>query len=158
MKRIILFFILSAFAVIHIATAQENGKNHDKDHKKHWEKYRSEKIAFLTSEMELTPEEAQKFWPVYNEMEKERWAAQKMRREAEEKIRDAEEESISNREIVQLTREFAQSWQKEADLMKNYNEKFLDILPAKKVLKLYKAENEFRWQMIKKFRDRRKRD
>ena len=31
------------------------------------EKIQSEKIAFLTTEIGLTPEEAQAFWPVYNQ-------------------------------------------------------------------------------------------
>jgi hypothetical protein len=126
-------------------------------HQNKWEKFRSEKIAFLTSALELSPEEAQKFWPVYNKMEKERWEAQKLRREMGEKVRDAEE-SLSDKEITQLTRKFAGSMQKEADILVSYNEKFLKILPPEKVLKLYKAENEFRMYMIKKFRDKHKND
>jgi len=122
-------------------------------HEERWEKYRSEKIAFLTSYLELTPKEAQKFWPVYNEMEQEKWEAQKLRRELGEKVRDAEE-SLNDKEITKLTREFAGGMQKEADILIRYNEKLLKIIPPKKVLKLYKAENEFRMYMIKKFRDR----
>ncbi len=103
----------------------------------------------------MTPGEAQEFWPVYNQLEKERWEAHKHREKLEDKVRDAED-SMSEREIIQLTRNYASSMQKEANMMVEYNEKFLDILPPTKVLKLYKAENEFRFQMIKKFRDRRK--
>ena len=32
------------------------------------QKMMSEKIAFLTVELNLTPEEAQAFWPVYNQV------------------------------------------------------------------------------------------
>lgn len=39
------------------------------------EKMKTEKIAFLTSAMDLTPAEAEKFWPVYNDMENERRAS-----------------------------------------------------------------------------------
>jgi hypothetical protein len=42
---------------------------------------------------------------------------------------------------------------KEGALMSGYNEKLLKVIPAKKVLKLYKAENEFRMNMIRKYRD-----
>lgn len=151
MKKIIAFIILLMIASASIVNAQ----GFDKKHQDKWEKYRSEKIAFLTSELDLTPEEAQKFWPVYNQLEKERWDAQKMRRQMEEKVREAEE-SMSNEKITRLTREFAGSWKIEADLMMEFNEKFLDILPPQKVLRLYKAESEFRIHMIRKFRDRRK--
>ena len=147
MKRIISSLII--ILIIALTNAQAQSKKHEEK----WEKFRSEKIAFLTSSLELTPQEAEKFWPVYNQMEKERWESQKLRREMGEKIRDAEE-SLSDREITELTREFANSMQKEADILVRYNEKFLKILPPAKVLKLYKAENEFRMHMIKKFRDR----
>ena len=39
-------------------------------HEGDWqEKMRAERVAFLTTAMELTPAEAEKFWPVYNSME-----------------------------------------------------------------------------------------
>ena len=34
------------------------------------EKFRSMKIAYFTEELELTSEEAEKFWPLYNDYEK----------------------------------------------------------------------------------------
>jgi len=152
MKKIFAFAVILVFATL---TTTVSAQHDDKEHKDRWEKFRAEKIGFLTSELELTPDEAQEFWPVYNLLEKERWEAQKHRRELEEQVRDAEE-NMSDRKIVELTRDYAGSMQKEADMLVEYNEKFLDILPSSKVLKLYKAENEFRFQMIKKFRDSRK--
>ncbi len=121
------------------------------------EKFRTEKIAFITAKLELTTTEAEKFWPIYNQLEKERWEAQKSRRDMEDKLREAEE-SLSENEITKLTRDFAGSMQKEGALMASYNEKFLKVLPPKKVLKLYKAENEFRMSMIRKYREADKDD
>lgn len=148
MKKIVLLTVM--FAFIASGFAQPGNK----EHKDTWEKYRAEKVAFLTNYLELTPPEAQKFWPVYNQLETERWESQKTRKELEEKVLEAEE-SMTDNQIKQLTREFAGSLKKEADMAAEYNEKFLDILPPGKVLKLYKAENEFRMHMIKKFRDRK---
>jgi len=130
-------------------------QHRDKADEDWWEKFRSEKVAFLSTFLELTPGEAQKFWPVYNQLEKERWEAQKLRKELEEKVLEAKE-SMPDHKIKQLTREFAGSLKKEADMLAVYNEKFLEILPPGKVLKLYKGENEFRMHMIKKFRDKRR--
>jgi hypothetical protein len=146
--------ILTTIAIIAII-AGTNAIAQDKDHKDKWEKYRSEKIAFLTSALELTPEEAQNFWPVYNQMEQERWEAQRLRREMGGKVMDAGK-SLSDNEITKLTREYAGSLQKEADILVKYNEKFLKIIPPEKVLQLYKSENEFRMHMIRKYRDRHK--
>ena len=119
-----------------------------------WEKFRAEKVSFLTEKLELTPSEAQKFWPVYNELEKSRWEAQKTRRELEVKIHEVEDKNLSKKEIIQLTRDYSSSMEKEGELYIKYNEEFLKILPPEKVLKLYRSENEFRMHMIRKFRDR----
>jgi hypothetical protein len=124
----------------------------DVSHEARWEKIKAEKVAFLTTQLTLTSAEAEKFWPIYNEMEKQRWDAQKARRELENKVTEAEE-TLSESEVIKLTREFAGSMAKEGALMSGYNEKLLKVLPAKKVLKLYKAENEFRMNMIRKYRD-----
>ncbi len=149
MKKVISFIIVSA--CVFTAIAQSDSREHEAK----WEKYRAEKVAFLTTSLELTPYEAQKFWPLYNELEKERWEAQKLRKELEEKVLEAKNTMPDNK-IKQLTREFAGSMKREADVMMIYNEKFLEVLPPGKVLQLYKAESEFRMYMIKKFRDRRK--
>lgn len=151
MKRIIVFTVM-IFVVA--ATTTVNAQR-DKDKNNKWEKFRAEKVAFLTTELDLTPEEAQKFWPVYNQLEKERWEDHKQRHNLEDQVRDAGE-NMSERKIIQLTRDYAASLDEEADMMVEYNEKFLKILPPYKVLKLYQAENEFKFQMIKKFRDRKR--
>ncbi len=151
MKKIIASTLF--FALIVAAFAQPR----DSKHSDRWEKYRSEKIAFLTTNLELTPAEAQRFWPVYNQLEKERWESQKLRREMEEKVLEAEE-TMPDQKIKELTRDFAGSMKKEADMLASYNEKFLEILPPRKVLKLYKSENEFRMYMIKKWRDKKRGD
>lgn len=149
MKKI-LFFIV-AVTLSFSAFSQHMNPNNEKG----WEKFRAEKISFLTSSIDLTPAEAEKFWPLYNQLEKERWEAQMQRRQLEEKVLEARE-TIPDQKIKQLTREFAGNMQKEANLLVSYNEKFLEILPPAKVLRLYKAESEFRFHMIRKFRDKKK--
>lgn len=148
MKQVIITSFILLIAVLGLQGQKPN-------HSEKLEKYRSEKVAFLTSKLDLNASEAEKFWPIYNQLEQERWEIQKSRKAIEEKIRDAEV-SLSEAEIVKLTRNFAGSMQKEAGIMVKYNEKFLKLLPPQKVLKLYQAENEFRVYMIKKFRDRHK--
>ena len=150
MKKLILIFVIISGSIC--CTYAQNESHEDRR-----QKYQAEKVAFLTDKLELTPSEAQKFWPLYNEMEDKKWEIQRMRHELESKVRD-EGESLSDREVVKLTRDFTENLQKESRLYAEYNEKFLNVLPPKKVLSLYNAENEFRMHMIKKFRDRRRND
>ncbi|WP_167609397.1 hypothetical protein [Maribellus sediminis] len=150
MKRIFAIIFISLFLVSQ-GFSQEKNRDGNQDR---WEKYRSEKVAFLTNKLDLTPQEAEKFWPVYNAMEKERSEVQKSRRDLEKQVREATEQS-SDHEIIKLTREFASNLEKEGMLATEYNEKFLKILPPQKVLKMYKAEGEFRMYMFRKFREHR---
>ncbi len=153
MKRQIFFITTVVLLITQLNLfAQNRGENQDR-----WERYRTEKISFLTTSLDLTPEEAQKFWPVYNQMEKEKSETQMKRRELEHKLRDAEE-SLSDKKIIQLTRDFVGTLKEEGDIDIKYNEEFLKILPPKKVLKLYNAEGEFRMHMIRKFRDQRRQE
>jgi len=117
------------------------------------EKFKAEKIAYMTEKLDLSPAEAQKFWPVYNEFEQERFASQGKRHELDKKIREFED-SISDKEILELNHQLVQSFQDEADVVKKYNEKLMKILSPKKVLMVYKAENQFRMEMIRKFREK----
>lgn len=149
MKRVLLLFTFAAF-VFAQKTASAQEKN---NHKDRWEKYKSEKVAFITTKLDLTPQEAEKFWPVYNALEKERSDAQREKRLLEKQVYEASE-TLSDKEAVDLTREFVGNKKKECQLDTDYNEKFLEILPPQKVLVLYKAESEFRMYMFRKFREK----
>jgi hypothetical protein len=117
------------------------------------ERYKAEKIAYMTENLNLTPAEAQNFWPIYNEFEKERFSSQGKRHELDRKIMGVGD-SITDKDILELNRSLVQSFQDEADVVKKYNEKLMKVLPARKVLLIYKAENQFRMEMIRKYRDR----
>lgn len=150
MKKLILFYLMVGMTI-----AATNAQ--DKSHEDKRERYRSEKIAFITDKLNLTPEEAQKFWPLYNQLEQKKWEVQKKRHDLETQVREAEE-NLSDKEVIRLTRDFTSNLQKESNLYAEYNEKFLEVLPPHKVLALYKAENEFRMYMIKKFRNKHQND
>ncbi len=152
MKQIIFLFTIAILLFVQSAAFAQRGDGHNQER---WEKYKAEKVAFLTTNLDLSPAEAQKFWPVYNQMDKEKSETQMKRRELEQKVREAGEK-ISDDEIIKLTREIASNMQKEGALNTKYNEEFLKILPPKKVLQLYKAEGEFRMHMFRKYRERNK--
>lgn len=154
MKRIIIFILIIAGVAVQTTVQAQNNRER---HKERWEKFRTEKIAYLTTNLNLTPEEAQKFWPIYNQMDKTRSEAQQRRRDLERRVRDAGEK-MSDEEIVKLTREYAGNMEKEGQLLTKYNEDFLKILPPKKVLKLYQVEREFRMHLFQKYRDQHRGD
>lgn len=104
------------------------------------ERIRSLHIAYLAETMELLPEEAQNFWPVYNardaELQKSRSALRaQLRRIREQRPQltpEAYRDSIS---AIYLT-----LWQREAEIRRAYHEQFKKVLPPEKLARFYLAE------------------
>jgi hypothetical protein len=112
---------------------------------------KTKKIAFLTEAIGLTSQEAQKFWPIYNELEKERYLLMDKKRDLEEKS-ESPKPGMTDADYRKLATEIVVAHAKEGSLLEEYNLKFLNILPAEKVVKLYRAEGKFRGYLMHEFR------
>ncbi|HEY3371748.1 MAG TPA: hypothetical protein VGK10_12910 [Prolixibacteraceae bacterium] len=146
MKKLYIIIILAIFSFSVIHAQDRRGNNPEM-----FEKIKAEKISFFTSKLDLTPSEAQSFWPVYNEFEKKRFEIKQQIHEFE-RMPDEEFAKLSDSEIEKLTNNYIGSFEKEALLLKEYNKQFLKILPKKKVLMMYRTENEFRSHLIREYR------
>lgn len=111
----------------------------------------SMKIAFLTTKLDLSPEEAQVFWPVYNQYTEKLKELRKKRRQDEREAKKNIEE-LTDKEIEQVIENDFAFRQKELDLQKEYNIKFKAVLPIKKVSRLYNAEEQFKRVLIDKLK------
>jgi hypothetical protein len=127
------------------------GSNNPQD-KFDYDKFKAEKIAFYTNSLELTPDEAAVFWPVYNEYEKKQRELFQEPRIMDEKFVKGIDK-MTEKECIEFTRKYSSFQQKEVDIDKEYNEKFLKVLPARKVVKLYVTEINFREHLLRKYRD-----
>ena len=136
---------LAAFALLSISNAQAQDKNNG------WqERIKSEKIGFITAELELTPEEAQVFWPVYNKIEDEKKELQKKVKEAYAALTKALKEDTANeKEINKLLDNYIAAKQAVQDAGRGNADKYRKVLSGKKVAKLYIAEEKFRRQNIR---------
>lgn len=118
------------------------------------EKIKTWKIAFFTEQLNLTPEEAQKFWPVYNEYESKLEELRKKRRQERRSAKDNLDE-MDDKEIEALVDSEMAFRQKELDLQKEYHGKFKSVLPPRKVAKLYAAEEQFKVILLKRMQELR---
>ncbi len=112
-----------------------------------YEQIEAIKVAFITSKLDLTPDEAQKFWPVYNNYQKEMMELMKKRREARMKPNVDPNDKI-NADLAYESRML--------DLKKKYKKLYQKAIPPQKILLLYQAEREFREHLIKQLNHRRK--
>jgi len=112
------------------------------------------KIGFLTKKLDLTPEEAQRFWPVYNQFNDKMQDIRKKRREDNKEAKQKFEE-LSDKEVELAVDNEMASRQKELDIQKEYHAKFKSVLPIKKVARLYNAEEQFKMELLNKLKDRK---
>jgi hypothetical protein len=132
-----------------------NKKYDGEQDNKRMQQIQSVRIAFFTSEMELTPEEAELFWPIYNKMWKEKEsshnAAQKALRDIQRHINN-EQKLATEADLKALLAIYVDNTAAIGAVDKRCQAEFLTIISAEKLAKLYKAEEDFRMRMIHQLR------
>jgi len=113
---------------------------------KEWKaKMESARVAFITNELSLTTAEAQKFWPVYNEMNQKKDELLKKQGEAMKALDDAVKEGKGTAKLLEA---FLKAQQEVADVNMEAAKAYEKVLPAEKVAKLFVIEENFRRSMI----------
>lgn len=140
---ILLNFCLSANA------QQGRGEKRGRMHKE----IQAQKVSYITQKLALTPEEAQIFWPVYNELESKKEALRQEDRSLFKKMHFGLDNIPSN-ELESISDAMVESRIKDAQLNKEYHLKFKKILPIKKVLKLYHSEKQFQGMLLKRIKEK----
>jgi len=116
------------------------------------EQMQVERIAYFTEKIGLTPDEAQLFWPIYNEMDNKRTAMFEERASIIRKFMD-ESAKMSDKQIDEQLNRLVAIQQQEMALPAEYDAKFRKVLSARKVMNLYVAEMGFRNYLLQKMRD-----
>ncbi|MEO7834116.1 MAG: hypothetical protein ABIR50_02265 [Ginsengibacter sp.] len=125
MKKYLLFLI-AIFGSLSFVFAQNANDQRS-------EKIRALKDAFITQRLQLTPGEAERFWPVYNQYENE----------------------IRQLRVDNKNGDVLENEQKLLDTRKKYKPSFEKILGPQRLNDLYNAEREFRNVLIKRLKEQR---
>jgi Spy/CpxP family protein refolding chaperone len=119
------------------------------------EQIKALKIAYITDELKLTPEEATKFWPLFNAYE------EKQKNFRKERIRSFMDQSgtdaidkMTEKEAVTILNDIENSEEEAFQNRKKFINSLKPILPTTKILKLKKAEEGFNKKLLKQFRDK----
>jgi len=112
----------------------------------------AQRVAHITNELELTTQEAQVFWPVYNEYKAEEQAMKTSYRGKFGGSRNIQGLSdVDARKYIDHMLEFEQ---KQLDLKVKYTKKFMAVLPVQKVAMLPQAERGFREKIVRRISER----
>ena len=109
----------------------------------------AQRVAFITQRLSLSPEEAAKFWPVYNEYKD---ALKDQRDDMERPDLD----NVSDTEATAIIEKHLQMEEKRIQLKKGLYTKLKSILSPKKILLLHSAERDFNRDLLKRAQEFRK--
>jgi hypothetical protein len=110
-----------------------------------------QKMAFFNEKLQLTPAESTKFWPVYNDYQNRR---DKITHDRNTLIQyfESNKANMTDSEANELIAKYVGFQQEETRLMESFTAKFKEILPAKKVLRIYSVEIEFKKWLLENLR------
>jgi hypothetical protein len=134
-------FTLSLFT----AFAQHRGKK---------ERIRAFKTAFITEKLDLSPKEAEKFWPVYNQYTKNIYNLKVVELRKEQiKIREKGGiDALSDQEARKYLQILVKNEKQLTDVKLKLFSDLKKILPPKKILLLYQAEHDFNRKLLEEYR------
>ena len=130
--------IVFALALSSTVMAQANQNRKDRIEKK----MESRKIAYITQGLDLSPAEAQQFWPIYNEYQS------KIKESRKNNRVKVPEEDLSDDDANEFLDNLLEREQNELNLKRDYFDRMKTVVSAKKVAKLYILEKKFREEVL----------
>lgn len=110
------------------------------------------RVAMITTRLGLTPEQAEKFWPVYREFAMKRNEMRQEFQKAQQGLDPKKPDPAKEQELINLG---LQIKQRELDLEKDYSGRILRVITAQQMINLRKAEMDFRQMIFNQLQQRR---
>ncbi|WP_420319246.1 hypothetical protein [Ekhidna sp.] len=112
-------------------------------------KIEAAKIALITERLELSPEQAEKFWPIYREFGKQR---QEVRRDFDQARRNFDPNKASEEENKKMLEMANQVKERQLKLEREYSDRILKVISSRQLNNLRKAENDFKEMLLRRIR------
>jgi hypothetical protein len=143
MKKFTVLFLLGLLAII-TAKAQNGNR----------EKLDAYRVGFFTKKLNLTSEEAERFWPAYNDYQKKKT---ELLRERVMMVRDfnQNESSLSEKELTQIGDNLIATFSRENEMAQDFHKRLKELLSPAKVIRYYQAENQWKAQLLNELQENR---
>ena len=110
--------------------------------------FKAHKRDYLRERAELSDKEAAEFFPIYEELQTKMFRVQDDASRAIKRLMRSKE-PVSETEYRAAVEKKIEAEMQEALLQKEYFEKFLQILPAQKIVKIFDSEARFSQEMMR---------
>jgi hypothetical protein len=118
------------------------------------EKLNNYKIGFFTKRLNLTSEEAEKFWPVYNEYQVQRNQIQQEKMKINRTF-NQNGSSLSDKQLEEMGDKYVDLLVQESGLAVTFHKKLKTVLSPAKVIIYYQAENQYKVQLLNELQNQR---
>lgn len=144
MKRIIIFLLIILIYPVTKSVAQNTNL----------EKLNNYKIGFFTKRLNLTSEEAEKFWPVYNEYQGQKNLLQLEKLKLNRTF-NQNESTLNDRQLEEMGDKYVDCIVQESALAVTFHKKLKTVLSPAKVIMYYQAENQYKIQLLNELQNQR---
>ncbi|MCG2611953.1 sensor of ECF-type sigma factor [Flavobacterium sp. SM15] len=127
------------------------------DKEKRIDRVKALRVAFISDRLDLTTDEAQKFWPVFNQYDERQHELRKQKRHLMHQLRPENTMGLSEKETAAL---MTQDDKLEDDMQENKRKLVKDlqgVIPTQKILLLKQLEIEFKEKLLEQMRNRKSR-
>ncbi|HUX84341.1 MAG TPA: hypothetical protein VMV20_03855 [Chitinophagaceae bacterium] len=152
MKKLV-YILISILAVLVTALpsfAQQDQVAAQSQDQSNLDKVRAAEVTYLSEKMNLTPAEAEKFWPVYNQ-----YTTEMQQLINERKLALRAQGTATDAQADQALKDEFTFRQKALNIQEKYKSQFLHVLPPRKVAMFYKSREEFRAKVVDELSRRR---
>ncbi len=159
MRKNVIFFILTLSLTLFATsvTAQNRTRSSrssgsQQERRMDMRSFEKRKMEHIQREAGLSKEEADKFFPLHNELSKKKFELHRKYRDNVGSMKKGSR-SMTDEEYKQILEKDVELKMREAELEKEYSEKLEKAISPKKLYKAQQAEKEFMQQEVDKFRD-----
>ena len=135
--------------------AQPAGKPSQEQREKRKAKMKEMKKSFIKTELELTEEEEEVFWPIFDEYENKRDALRKEHRSLRKQFKGKSLDELREAEAEEMLAKEMAFREKRLALDKDFEQELKTSLSAKKIILLHKAERKFKKKLLDRMKGRR---
>lgn len=120
------------------------------------EQIKALKVAFITDELSLTPDEATKFWPLFNAFEDKQQEIKKQKLKGYlNRMDDESFDKLSEKEAAAMLTQMESTEDELYQLKKKFINSLKGVISPIKILKLKKAEENFNRKLLQQYRDKK---
>jgi len=120
------------------------------------ERIKALRIAYISNKLELTPNEAEKFWPLFNDFDAKQLDLRFQKRLSNVKLSGTRNATFSEQEMNKILDDSEKIEDELQSNRKNFVKKLQGIISPQKIILLKQLEDEFKRELLNKIKQNKR--